>query len=191
MQTVLDRLGSVCLWLGAVARIPFVAGIDHYLPASFARVHPRYGSPTTAIWTQAVVTAVFVLLGQAGTSVRGAYNVLVEMMVAASLLPFVPLFGAAIKLAGGATVAGETRIPGGRLTVVVMGSLGLATTLGAIALAFVPPHGEENPTLAVLKVAGMTAAVLLAGAALYFSGRVRARRLNRRAATQMPVKHRG
>jgi len=188
---VLDRLGSVCLWLGAVARIPFVAGIDHYLPASFARVHPRYGSPTTAIWTQAVVTAVFVLLGQAGTSVRGAYNVLVEMMVAASLLPFVPLFGAAIKLAGGATVAGETRIPGGRLTVVVMGSLGLATTLGAIALAFVPPHGEENPTLAVLKVAGMTAAVLLAGAALYFSGRVRARRLNRRAAPQMPVKHRG
>jgi glutamate:GABA antiporter len=173
---VLDRLGSVCLWLGAVARIPFVAGIDHYLPESFARVHPRYGSPTVAIWTQAALTAAFICLGQAGTSVRGAYSVLIEMMVAASFLPFLPLFGAAIKLSGAAPLAGEVRIPGGRLTVVAMGSLGLATTLGAIALAFVPPQGEDNPALAVLKVTAVTVLVLLAGAAVYLSGRARARR---------------
>jgi glutamate:GABA antiporter len=173
---VLDRLGSVCLWLGAVARIPFVAGVDHYLPGSFARVHPRYGSPTVAIWTQAVLTAAFICLGQAGTSVRGAYSVLIEMMVAASMLPFLPLFGAAIKLCAAAPVAGEVRIPGGRLTIVLMGMIGLATTVGAIALAFVPPPGEENPALAVCKVTAVTVAVLLAGAAVYASGRGRARR---------------
>jgi glutamate:GABA antiporter len=173
---VLDRLGSVCLWLGAVARIPFVAGIDHYLPESFARLHPRYGSPTVAIWTQAVLTAAFICIGQAGTSVRGAYSVLIEMMVAASLLPFLPLFGAAIKLCAGAPVAGEARIPGGRLTVVVMGLIGLVTTVGAIALAFVPPAGEQNPALAVFKVTAVTVVLLLAGAAVYASGRARARR---------------
>jgi len=173
---VFDRLGSVCLWLGTVARLPFVAGIDHYLPESFARLHPRYGSPAIAIWTQALLAAVFVLLGQAGTSVRGAYNVLVDMMVAASLLPFLPLFGAAIALSGGVPAAGEVRIPGGRLTVIAMVALGMATSAGAIVLACVPAPGEEHPRLAVLKVVGVTAGVLLSGTALYVLGRRRARR---------------
>ena len=173
---VLDRLGSVCVWLGAVARIPAVAGIDHYLPQSFARLHPRHGSPTVAIWTQAVIMAAFVILGQAGTSVRGAYSVLVEMMVVATLLPFVPLFGAAIKLSAGAPVPGEVRIPGGRLTVVAMALIGLATTLGAMAIAFVPSPDEHHPAIAVLKVAGMTLTLLLAGAAIYLVGNARARR---------------
>jgi glutamate:GABA antiporter len=180
---VLDRLGSVCLWLGAVARIPFVAGIDHYLPESFARLHPRYGSPAVAIWTQAVLTAVFICLGQAGTSVRGAYSVLIQMMVAASLLPFLPLFGAAIKLSATTPAAGEVRIPGGRLTVVAMGLIGLATTVGAIALAFVPPESEANPALAVLKVTATTVVLLLAGAAFYVNGRARARRVAMMIAT--------
>ena len=173
---VLDRLGSVCVWLGAVARIPAVAGIDHYLPRSFARLHPRHGSPTVAIWTQAVIIAAFAILGQAGTSVRGAYTVVVEMMVVATMLPFVPLFGAAIKLSAGAPVPGEVRIPGGRHTVLVMATIGLATTLGAMAIAFVPSPDEHHPALAVLKVAGMTLTLLLAGAAIYLAGNARARR---------------
>ena len=174
---VFDRLGSACLWLGAAARLPFVAGIDHYLPPSFARIHPHYGSPSVAIWTQALFTAVFVVLGQAGTSVSGGYRVLVDMMVAVSLLPFVPLFGSAIALSGAARERGEARIPGGRLTVVAMGSLGLATTVTGIALAFVPAPGEEHPRTAVLKVVGVTVARLLIGSALYLKGRARARRL--------------
>jgi len=173
---VLDRLGSVGVWLGAVARIPFVAGLDCHLPRSFARLHPRHGSPTVAIWTQAVVIAAFAILGQAGTSVRGAYTVVVEMMVVATMLPFVPLFGAAIKLSAGAPVPGEVRIPGGRHTVVVMATIGLATTLGAMAIAFVPSPDEHHPAVAVLKVAGMTLTLLLAGAAIYLAGNARARR---------------
>ena len=35
-------LGSVGAWFEAVARIPFVAGIDHFLPESFGRMHPRW-----------------------------------------------------------------------------------------------------------------------------------------------------
>jgi glutamate:GABA antiporter len=180
---VFDRLGSVCLWLGTVARLPFVAGIDHYLPESFARLHPRYGSPAVAIWTQAALAVAFVLLGQAGTSVGGAYNVLVDMMVAASLLPFLGLFGAAIRLSSDAPVVGEVRIPGGRFTVVVLGSLGMATSAGAIVLACVPQPSEEHPALAVLKVVGATAAVLLSGAGLYAVGSMRARRHAGRART--------
>jgi len=173
---VLDRAGSVCLWIGALARVPASAGIEPYLPEKFTRLHPRHASPVTAIWTQASIVALLVVVGQAGTSVRGAYNVLIEMMVVGAMLPFLLLFGAAIRLSRGAPAVGEVRIPGGRGTVVAMGLLGLATTLASITLAFLPPPDEPQPTMAVLKVAGVTAALLLAGAAVYAAGRVRLRR---------------
>ncbi len=176
LLVVLDRVAGVGLWLGASARIPFAAGIDHYLPRSFARVHPVHGSPTVALWVQAAVIVLFVFVGQAGTSVRGAYNVLVNLMVAATMLPFLSLFASAIKLSGGEPVPGEARIPGGRFTVVVMALTGLATTLAAIVLALVPAPGEQHPGLALLKVAGITLALLGIGLAVYLAGSRAARR---------------
>jgi amino acid transporter len=168
-------IGSVGAWLGAVARIPFVAGIDSFLPKRFARLHPRYGSPTIAIVTQSAIAAAFVFLGQAGTTVKGAYDVLISMMVVAVMLPFISLFASAIPLSGGAAVPGELSVPGGRATIITMALVGLATTLGSIALALVPASDDARPLLTTFKVVGMTAALLVTGAAVYRSGRKRAR----------------
>jgi glutamate:GABA antiporter len=168
---VLDRIGSVGLWIGALARIPSSAAIDRYLPAGFSRVHPRYAVPVTAICVQALVVALLVVLGQSGTSVRGAYNVLIEMMVVSSMLPFLLFFLAAFRLSAGGVARG---FPGGRVTIAVMALLGLATTFGSMMLAFLPPPEEVNPALAVLKVAGLTAVLLVGGAALYLAGSRRA-----------------
>jgi len=106
-----------------------------------------------------------------GTSVRGAYTVVVEMMVVATMLPFVPLFGPRSSCPQTPRCLGRSGFPADGPTVVVMALIGLATTLGAIALAFVPPADEERPAIAVLKVAGMTTTLLLAGAAVYFRGK--------------------
>jgi amino acid transporter len=167
-------LGSVGAWLGAVARIPFVAGIDSFLPKSFARLHPRYGSPTVAIVTQSVIAAAFAFLGQAGTTVKGAYDVLISMMVVAVMLPFVSLFATVIPLSRGTAGPGELAIPGGRPTLILMALIGLVTTLGSIALAFVPAGDDAHPLLTASKVVGMTAALLGTGGAVYWSGRRRA-----------------
>jgi len=64
--------------------------------------------------------------------------------------------------------------PGGRMTIAVLALLGFATTLGSMMLAFVPPPEELNPALAVLKVAGLTAVLLVGGAAVYVAGSRRA-----------------
>jgi amino acid transporter len=173
---VLDRLGSLCLWLGALARIPVSAGVDRYLPRRFTALHPRYATPAFAIWTQAIVVALMVVLGQSGTSVRGAYNVLLQMMIVGSMLPFLTLFGAAIKLSSGAPRVGQARIPGGRFTIVTTALLGLAITVVSIVLSFVPSPDEPNPTLEILKVAGTTAVLLIGGSAIYIFGNARARR---------------
>jgi hypothetical protein len=45
-----------------------------------------------------------------------------------------------------------------------------------MAIAFVPSADEHHPAIAVLKVAGMTLTLLLAGAAIYLAGNARARR---------------
>lgn len=169
-------LGSVGAWLGSVARIPFVAGLDHFLPASFGRLHPRWGTPATAIVTQAVIAATFAFLGQAGTTVKGAYDVLVSMMVIAVLLPFLFLFGAAIKLSGEPAPGRDLRIPGGRATIVLMSAVGLATTLGSIILAALPRPDDPQKALSVLKIVGMTGLMLVIGATIYLSGVRRARR---------------
>jgi hypothetical protein len=40
--------GSASAWFAGPSRIPFVAGIDHALPAALGRLHPKWGSPYVA-----------------------------------------------------------------------------------------------------------------------------------------------
>jgi amino acid transporter len=165
-------LGSVGAWFETVARIPFVAGLDRFLPERFGRLHPGWGSPYVALLTQAAITVLFIVIGQAGTTVGGAYQVLVSLTVIVTFVPFVLLFAAAVKLSG-ASREGALRLPGGATAVVVFALVGLATTLGAIVLSLIPPESEPNKPLAVAKVLGTTALVLGSGVLVYARGRRR------------------
>jgi amino acid transporter len=168
-------LGSVGAWFEAVARIPFVAGIDHFLPDRFGRIHPRWGSPYVALVTQAIITVPFVVMASAGTSVRGAYQVLVSLTVIVTFIPFLLLFAAAIKLAGAPATPGTLRLPGGSAAVVAFSLIGLVTTIGAILVSLVPPESEPDRPLAVAKVLGTTLLVMGSGGLVYALGRNRAR----------------
>jgi amino acid transporter len=165
---VLDRLGSACLWIGALARIP--------LRGAAASPEAPHRVPAAAILIQTVIAGLLVLLGQSGTSARGAYNVLLAMMVVTSMAPYLLLFAAAIRLSAAASVSGEVRLPGGRITLIAVATLGFATTAFSMALAFLPPPDEPNPMLVIFKVAGVTAALLLAGSMVYAISGARARR---------------
>jgi glutamate:GABA antiporter len=170
----LSCLGSASAWTGAIARIPFVAGIDDYLPAAFGRMHPRWGSPVAALITAAVISAILIFLGQSGTSVKGAYAVLVSSTVVTTLIPFVFLFGSAFKMQAEPATPSTIRIWGGRWTVLIAAVVGMVTTLIAIVFAGFPADDDPNKFLSVAKVIGLTAAVLVSGAAIYYVGRRRA-----------------
>ena len=174
----LSCVGSAGAWLGAVARIPFVAGIDHYLPDAFGRLHPRFGSPVVALVTQAAFAAIFIFLGQGGTSVRGAYDVLVSATVIITMLPFLFLFGAALKLRSSPRTPEMVVIPGGKFTVATAALVGLTTTLSAIVFAGFPAADDPNKVLAVVKVIGLTAGTLLLGVVIYLAGRAKAQLRN-------------
>jgi len=166
-------LGSAGLWLGAAARIPFVAGIDSFMPPAFGALHPKYGSPTVALVTQGVIAAVFIFLGQSGTTVRGAYTVLVSTTVLTTMLPFLFVFASAIRLYVKPSTADHIRIPGGRATIFLSAIVGLVATLSSIVLAVVPDPSEPHKALAIAKVLGMTAFVVGSGVAVFFAGRRR------------------
>jgi glutamate:GABA antiporter len=172
LLVAISCVGSAGAWLGAVARIPFVAGIDRYLPPVFGRMHPRWGSPVAALVTQASIAAVVIFLGQGGTSVGGAYDVLVSSTVIITMVPFIFLFASALKLHGSRAPAGVS-VPGGSFTVCTAALIGLATTVAAIVFAGFPAADDPHKTLSVVKVIGLTLLMFAGGFAIYARGRRR------------------
>jgi amino acid transporter len=170
---VLGGLGQAGAWFAAGGRLPFVAGIDRFLPPAFGRLHPRYGSPYVSLLAQAGVAALFILLGQAGTSVKGAYDVLVSMAIISYFIPYLFMFAALIRLQREPAGPGVIRVPGGRLMAFALAGTGFVTTVVSIGLALIPAADEPNKILAVTKVAGLTILLVAAGAVVYYHGKRR------------------
>lgn len=172
----LSALGSVGAWLASVARLPFVAGLDHYLPESFGRIHPRWRTPHVALLTLAATIVVCIFLAQARTSVRGAYDVLVSMTVICTLIPFLLLFASLIRLQREPAGPDVIRVPGGRPVAVLLGVIGFLTTAVSIVLSFFPADDEPHKALAVAKILGLTVLSTGSGVVVYAVGRWRRRR---------------
>ena len=172
----LSNVGAAGAYLAAVARLPFVAGLDRFLPPAFGALHPRWKTPWVALLTQFLLGVVFIFLGQAGTSVKGAYDVLVSMGVITYFIPYLYLFAAMIKLQREPAEPDVIRVPGGTAIAKLVATVGFLTTTLTIALSLIPQPDEPNKPLALLKIVGGCGALLLIGAWIYWSGKRRAAR---------------
>jgi amino acid transporter len=180
---MLSNVGAAGAYLAAVARLPFVAGIDRFLPPVFGALHPRWKTPWVGLLTQFVFGALFIFLGQAGTSIKGAYDVLVAMGVITYFIPYLYLFAAMFKLQGEPAGRDVIRVPGGRPVAQLVAIVGFVTTTATIVLSLIPQPDEPNKPLAVLKIVGLSGLLVLIGAGIYWAGRRRARGI----ATQKPL----
>ncbi len=169
----LSNLGAAGAYLAAVARLPFVAGIDRFLPPVFGALHPRWRTPWVALVVQASLGAVFVFLGQAGTSVKGAYDVLVSMGVITYFIPYLYLFAAMFKLQSEPAGPDVIRVPGGKPVARLVAIVGFITTSLTIAISLLPPPDEPNKPLAVIKVVGLCGLLVLIGVAIFYQPRIR------------------
>jgi amino acid transporter len=163
----LNAVGGAAAYLSSTSRLPFVAGIHHCLPTAFGRIHPRYRTPWVAIGVYGLAGMAVTLLGQAGTSVRGAYEVLVSMGIIAYFLPYLFLFGAMIRLQNTPAGPEVRRVPGGKPVAISLASVGLASTAMTIVLSTIPAADEPNKPLAVAKVVGGTVVLIGAGVAVF------------------------
>jgi amino acid transporter len=163
----IGSLGSVGAWLAATARLPFVVGLDRGLPAAFARLHPKWGTPYVAFLVQAAGAAVFIVLSQAGASVRGAYDALNSMALIVYFVPYLLMFAALIRLSGSPAPGSPSVSRPRRFASVALGAAGFATTAASIGFALLPVEGERHPALAVFKVAGLSTLLAGLGVLLY------------------------
>lgn len=144
-------------WMAGAARVPFAAGVDRAMPAWLGRLHPRYATPHIALLTQGAVSSaiflasVFLTATGSRSSIRDAYDVLVNLAILVYFIPYVYLFLVAPKLAGG----------GAPLRAAM--AVGLLATVTSIALLFVPPPGTES-------VLNFEAGILMQSAAVLASG---------------------
>ena len=181
LLVAISNVGAAGAYLTATARLPFVAGINHYLPAVFGRIHPRWKTPYFAIASYGLAGMLFGLLSQAGTSVKGTYDLLVSMGVITYFIPYLFLFAAMIRLQGRPSAPGAIRLPGGRRLAIPLACLGIFSTSVTIILSLFPAEDERHPATALFKLIAMTLVLLLAGVAVYRRGQ---RSKNRAAAAE-------
>jgi amino acid transporter len=172
----LSNVGAAGAYLASVARLPFVAGIDRFLPPVFGALHPRWKTPWLGLLTQFGFGVLFVFLGQAGTSIKGAYDVMVSMGVITYFIPYLYLFAAMYKLQSETAGPDVIRVPGGTPVARLVAIVGFLTTTMTIVLSLIPQPDEPNKLLAVIKIVGGSGLMVLIGAWIYIAGRRRAAR---------------
>jgi amino acid transporter len=173
LLVTVGNAGGVGSTVAGIARVPFVVGIDRYLPAAFGKIHPKWRTPYVSISVQAFASALVLLMSQINETTRGAYQVVVDITIILYFIPFLYMFAAAMKLAGrpDRTINPHAvLIPGGRVGVVVASCLALFVTLLSIVVSVVPPGDSSNRWLFISKVTGSTVAAIALGLILYFRG---------------------
>lgn len=185
----LGGIGGLMAWFTGAARMPFVAGVDKYLPESFGRVHPRYGSPYVAVTVQAAIATLFILMSFAGATVEQAYLILLDTTLLVYFIPYLYMFAAYIALRhggrsrpraataessadapGAEAAAAIQEVPANRSLALVFGLCGMFTTLFAMGMSVIPPD-EGSALVYELKVLGGAGAFVLVGAVLYWRKR--------------------
>jgi amino acid transporter len=166
----ISSVGAAAAYLSSAARLPFVVGINHYLPPVFGRIHRRWKTPYVAIVCSGVAGIVFGLLSQAGTSVKGAYDLLVSMSLIAYFIPYLFVFASMIRLQSRPAAPGALRLPGGKRVAIPLACVGFFSTAGAIVLSMFPAEDERNPAMALFKIVVMTLVLLLSGIVVYWRG---------------------
>src|SRR5208283_3465725 len=123
-------------WLGGSARIPFVAGLDSYMPEWLGKIHPKYATPYAALIVHASVSLILVIVNFVATGgVQESFQKLLSLAVVLQLIPFLYMFGALLKIAFDPSfVRGHY----GKTTLILAGTSGLLTTTLGIALVFFP-----------------------------------------------------
>ena len=147
---VFSTLGSAGAWLAGSARIPFVAGLDRFLPPAFGRVHARWRTPHVALLTQGALASLTLLLSFAGGSVAETYLLLSQITILVYFVPYLYLFLCALRA-------------GARLS----GAAGFATTLLAMVVSLIPSGEVTSPWLYEAKLLGGTGAFFFVGLLLY------------------------
>ena len=184
LMAALAMLGSYSAWFRVAASLPFMAGVDHYLPEAFGRRDPKTGAPSYSLILQAAVVIALVVLSQAGADVQAAYDFLISITVLPIALAYLFLFAAYFRAQDQAAAPGVYQPPGGARTARIIAATGFVATFVTVICTLVPSPDEADKTLAVAKLVIGALMLVVSGVGAYVLGKRRAEAI--RAGTQVP-----
>ncbi|HYL84402.1 MAG TPA: APC family permease [Candidatus Angelobacter sp.] len=165
--------GGVGSTVAGIARVPFVVGIDRYLPEAFGKIHSRWKTPYVSILVQAGLSGAILLLSQIRSkTVQEAYQILIDAAIILYFIPFLYMFAGVLKLSGRKDRVKNPHavlIPGGKLGLWLSGILGFVVVLVGIFVSLVPPAGINKVSFE-LRLLGGTVVSIMIGLGLYFRG---------------------
>ncbi len=166
----LSFMGLFGSWMTGTARIPFVIGLNHYLPDVVAKVHPKWGSPYVSLIMQAIVLSLLFLGSMFGSTIQEAYLTLLDMSIILYFIPILYMFAALIvhlkRNTGGEGIITIFAKRKAAIWLVVLSGFGI--TLFSTIISAVPTKDIENKALFVVKVVGGAALLIGAGLIVYF-----------------------
>ena len=124
---IVNSIGGFGGMAASVSRLPLAAGADHLLPAAFAKIHPKWGTPHVSLLTFGAVASVLLIAIQFGDTLKAAYQTLISLMILVGFLPYLYIFGGAWKA-------------GKRISAIS----GIAVTLLAVVCSAVPTADISN-----------------------------------------------
>jgi glutamate:GABA antiporter len=159
----LSIAGIASAWLGGSARIPFVAGLDSYMPTWLGRVHPKYATPYAALLVHATISMLLCVVFFRFSSVQEAFQTMLSLAVVLQLVPYIYVFGALLRLA-----FRKPETPGvyGKPVLILAGCSGLVTTVLGILLQYFPP--QLITSLRTYELEMISGTVFFVGLAAYF-----------------------
>jgi amino acid transporter len=174
LLVTVGNAGGVGTTVAGIARVPFVVGIDRYLPAAFGKIHSRWKTPYISILVQAGISGVILLLSQIQSdTVQSAYQMLIDAAIILYFIPFLYMFGAVIKLSGRKDRAENPHavlVPGGKAGLWLSGILGFVVVFVGIFVSLVPPGDTIHKWRFEARLVGGTLASILIGLILYWRG---------------------
>ncbi len=159
------------------ARMPFVAGLDRYLPAAFGTLHPKYATPHVSVISIGIVTAVLIILGGMGGTAQQIYRIFVSLEIVTYFIPYLYMFAALLVMQRHPAAEGVQRAPFAPYGAYFAGATGFVVTAASLVFALIPSDSVADPTFFYITVFGALAVLTIVGVGLYISGRSRRRRL--------------
>jgi amino acid transporter len=142
-------LGIASYIFTGLTRLPMATGWDKLTPAWFARLHPRWQTPSNSILFAAGLVFALVVLGGMGVHAQEAYQLLANASITHYELAYLAMF--AIPLIGSATL--RKRLP---LWLRVTSLVGFAATLFSLLISAYPFVSVVNPRSYAIKIIGTT-----------------------------------
>jgi glutamate:GABA antiporter len=166
--------GGVGSTVAGIARVPFVVGIDQYLPSAFGKIHGKWKTPYISILVQAGLSCMILLLSQIRShTVQEAYQILVDATIILYFIPFMYMFAAVLKLARRKDRAENPQamlVPGGKVGLWACGISGFVVVVVGIVVSLVPPGDAANKASFEARLVGGTLISILIGLGLYWRG---------------------